>query len=94
MAKKEEMKAIPSEIEQKIESLTFYIENYLRSAKQTISYAIPAFVNEVNGSSATLGEAIRKIERVESLAERRIDELRFIAAKKAEIAKAKAKEVK
>lgn len=33
MAKKEEMKAIPSEIEQKIESLTFYIESYLRSAK-------------------------------------------------------------
>ncbi len=94
MAKKEGMKAIPSEIEQKIESLTFYIESYLRSAKQTISYAIPAFVNEVNGSAAALGEAIRKIERVESLAERRIDELRFIAAKKAEIAKAKAKEVK
>ena len=57
-------------------------------------YGNTAFVNEVNGSSATLGEAIRKIERVESLAERRIDELRFIAAKKAEIAKAKAKEVK
>ena len=89
MAKKEEMKAIPSEIEQKIESLTFYIESYPRSAKQTISYAIPAFVNEVNGSSATLGEAIRKIERVESLAERRLEELRFIATKKAEIAKAK-----
>lgn len=94
MGKKDEKKAMPSEIEQKIESLTFYIESYLRSAKQTISYAIPAFVNEVNGSSALLGEAIRKIERVESLAERRIDELRFIAAKKAEIAKAKAKEVK
>ena len=48
MAKKEEMKAIPSEIEQKIESLTFYLESYLRSAKHTISYAIPAFVNEIN----------------------------------------------
>lgn len=90
MAKKEEKKAMPREIEKKIESLTFYIECCLRSAKKTISYSIPAFVNEVNGSAAALGEAIRKIERVESLAERRIDELRFIATKKAEIAKAKA----
>ena len=93
MKKTEQEKAIPSEIEQKIESLTFYLESYLRSAKQTISYAIPAFVNEVNGSSALLGEAIRKIERMESIAERRIGELRFIAAKKAEIAKIE-KEVK
>ena len=93
MKKTEKEKAIPSEIEKKIESLTFYLESYLRSAKQTISYAIPAFVNEVNGSSALLGEAIRKIERMESIAERRIGELRFIAAKKAEIAKIK-KEVK
>ena len=89
MAKKEEMKAIPSEIEQRIDNLTFYVENYLRSAKQTLSYAIPPFVNEINGSATALGGAIRYIERVERLAERRIDELRFIAAKKAEIAKAK-----
>lgn len=89
MSKREEKKAMPSEVEQKIESLTFYIESYLRSAKHTIAYAIPAFVNEVNGSAAALGEAIRKIERVESLAERRLGELRFIATKKAEIAKAK-----
>ena len=94
MEKKEEKKAMPSEVEQKIESLTFYIESYLRSAKQTLSYAIPQFVNEINGSATALGGAIRYIERVERLAERRIDELRFIAAKKAEIAKAKAKEVK
>ena len=93
MKETEKKKAIPSEIEQKIESLTFYLESYLRSAKKTISYAIPAFVNEIDGSAALLGEAIRKIERMESIAERRIGELRFIAAKKAEIAKIK-KEVK
>ena len=86
---KKRTKVIPGEIEQRIDSLTFYVESYLRSAKHTISYAIPAFVNEVNGSAAALGEAIRKIERVESLAERRLDELRFIATKKAEIDKAK-----
>ena len=89
MGKKDGKKAMPSEVEQQIESLTFYLESYLRSAKQTISYAIPAFVNELNGSATALGGAIRYIERVERLAERRIDELRFIAAKKAEITKIK-----
>ena len=86
---KKRTKVIPGEIEQRIESLTFYVESYLRSAKQTLSYAIPPFVNEINGSATALGGAIRYIERVERLAERRIDELRFIAAKKAEITKVK-----
>ena len=36
MKETEKKKAIPSEIEQKIESLTFYLESYLRSAKKTI----------------------------------------------------------
>ena len=86
---KKRTKVIPGEIEQRIESLTFFVESYLRSAKQTLSYAIPPFVNEINGSATVLGGAIRYIERVERLAERRIDELRFIAAKKAEITKVK-----
>ena len=86
---KKRTKVIPGEFEQRIDSLTFYVESYLRSAKQTLSYAIPPFVNEINGSATALGGAIRYIERVERLAERRIDELRFIAAKKAEITKVK-----
>ena len=89
MEKGKKTKAIPGETKQKIESLTFYVESYLRSAKQTLAYAIPAFVNEIDGAAVAIGEAIRKIERVESQAERRIGELRYIAAKKAEIAKAK-----
>ena len=86
---KKRTKVIPGEFEQRIDSLTFYVESYLRSAKQTLSYAIPQFVNEINGSATALSGAIRYIERVERLAERRIDELRFIAAKKAEITKVK-----
>lgn len=86
---KKRTKVIPGEFEQRIDSLTFYVESYLRSAKQTLSYAIPPFVNEINGSATALSGAIRYIERVERLAERRIDELRFIAAKKAEITKVK-----
>ena len=86
---KKRTKVIPGEFEQRIDSLTFCVESYLRSAKQALSYAIPPFVNEINGSATALGGAIRYIERVERLAERRIDELRFIAAKKAEITKVK-----
>lgn len=73
---KKKQKAIPqSDIKQKIEDLAFYLENYIGSAKRTLSFAIPQLVNEVEGSAAGIGKAIGIIEKVERAATRRIREL-------------------
>lgn len=64
------------ELEHEIEQLEFYSKCYLRSAMQTLSYALPQLVNHVSGSSAKLGKAINLIEKLVFETELRIDALK------------------
>jgi len=53
-----------TELEFEIEQLEFYGQNYIRSAMQTISYAVPQLVNYVQGSSSKLCQALQLLEQV------------------------------
>ncbi len=64
------------ELEHEIEQLEFYSKCYIRSAMQTLSYALPQLVNQVSGSSAKLGKAINLLEKLVFETELRIDALK------------------
>ena len=51
-------------LEHKIDQLEFYSQSYIRSAMQTISYALPQLVNDIQGSSSKLCQALHLLEQV------------------------------
>ena len=67
--------ATKEELENAISDLEFLIESYIRSAMQTVAYALPQLVNSVTGSADKLGRAIDLLEQVATAAEKRKAEL-------------------
>lgn len=67
--------ATKEELEYAISDLEFLIESYIRSAMQTVAYALPQLVNSVTGSADKLGRAINLLEQVATAAEKRKAEL-------------------
>ena len=67
--------ATKEELEHAISDLEFLIESYIRSAMQTVAYALPQLVNSVPGSADKLGRAIDLLEQVATAAEKRKAEL-------------------
>ena len=53
-----------TELEIEIDQLEFYCKNYIRSAMQTVSYAVPQLVNYVRGSSSKLCQVLQLLEQV------------------------------
>jgi hypothetical protein len=51
-------------LEHEIDQLNFYSQSYIRSAMQTVSYAVPQLVNYVRGSSSKLCQALHLLEQV------------------------------
>jgi len=62
-------------LSQVLESLKFYKDSYVKSAMQTISYAMPQLVGNVAGVGRMLGNAIANLEEVVRLTEKQIKEL-------------------
>ena len=62
--------------EYKIDQLEFYGQNYIRSAMQTISYAVPQLVNEIQGASSKLCQALHLLEQVAVATEKRAAKLK------------------
>ena len=67
--------ATKEELENAISDLEFLIESYIRSAMQTVAYALPQLVNSVPGSADKLERAINLLEQVATSAEKRKAEL-------------------
>lgn len=76
--------ATKEELEQAISDLEFLIESYIRSAMQTVAYAMPQLVNSVHGSADKLGRALNLLEQVATSAEKRKAELESKRVKRAE----------
>lgn len=68
--------ATKEELEDKIDQLEFYGQNYICSAMQTISYAVPQMVNEIQGSSSKLCQALHLLEQVAVATEKRAAKLK------------------
>jgi hypothetical protein len=62
-------------LESTISQLEFYGRDYIRSAMQTISYAMPQLVNEIQGSSSKLCQALHLLEQVAVATEKRAAKL-------------------
>ena len=53
-----------TELEFAIEQLKYYARNYIRSAMQIVSYAVPQLVNDARGSSSKLCHAFHLLEQM------------------------------
>ena len=51
-------------LEHEIDQLKFYGQSYIRSAMQTIAYAVPQLANYVRGSSSKLCKILQLLEQV------------------------------
>lgn len=63
-------------LEHKIDQLEFYGQSFIRSAMQTISYALPQLVNEIQDSSSKLCQALHLLEQVAVATEKRAAKLK------------------
>lgn len=63
-------------LEHEIDQLEFYGQSYIRSAMQTISYALPQLVNDIQGSSGKLCQALHLLEQVAVATEKRAAKLK------------------
>jgi len=72
----DEIELAEEEALEKIDQLEFYGKNYIRSAMQTISYAVPQLVNDIQGSSSKLCQALHLLEQVAVATEKRAAKLK------------------
>ena len=63
-------------LEEEIDQLEFYGQSYIRASMQTISFAVPQLVNEIQGSSSKLCQALHLLEQVAVATEKRAAKLK------------------
>lgn len=64
------------ELAEKIDKLEFYDKSYIRAAMHTISFAVPQLVNDIQGSSSKLCQALHLLEQVAVAMEKRAAKLK------------------